>query len=120
MDSFGYSGAMTVGLHVYEQSNRQSGRTARLIEQIKDGDVIVVTTAQYAALLKTRLHEAGKKKVSVVVDGPPDLERLHSRLSGKYGGKVLLDHTWMLEYFEKSLERAEKDLQDFYIFWNKV
>lgn len=109
MDEYGFGAAARIGLRMFEQSSRRSGRTMRLIERVEDGDRIVTTTEREARRLLALLREVGKTKVSVVCCDPANGNI--ARLLDFRGNRTFFDHLWQHAHYESRLNEADEALE---------
>lgn len=108
MDEYGFGAAAQAGLRMFEQCARQSGRTMRMIERVKDGDQIVVLLEREAKRLRSLLPEAKKPGVVVIVINE------HMDVEGRVrrpAGRTFFDHEWQRMFFERAIQRAARELE---------
>jgi len=115
MDEYGYGAAIKTGLQFFETASRQSGRTTRLLERVKDGDRIIVSNPAMGQLIQGKLAQLGKRLVQVLVvpiDGtyPP---RVSPRMFGVHSGRTYFEHTWTLEFYKNLLKQTDSDWESF-------
>ena len=90
---FGIKAAALAGLHVYEAASRGTGRTETTLRALKDGDVLLVGTADEARRVERECRLRGPK-VRVVTVGDMRRGSLHA-----VRGRLVVDHTaysWMV------------------------
>ncbi len=99
-DHYGIGNSLLGMFDVYRRMSRRSGRTTRMLEQVKEDCLIIVLTDQDRILLQRQMKALGKEATVVAVDvvGPhPGL------LRGRQYSQVLLDHAWVEEYFRRDI-----------------
>ncbi len=109
MDHFGIGQALRGAARIYFQASRQTGRTASLVESLRDGDRVVFMDAREAEHVKNMCLEHGVKIETMVVD-PRDPQRIFER--GTPQGRSLFDHSWVEQYYMNALERCEQDIDN--------
>lgn len=107
---------LRVALSTYEMGVRQTGRTTKLIETLKEQDIFVVHTASMRRHVQGKLIEMRKGGI-FVIDIPVDKDveqRLIELMSNRHGyrGKIVFDHHWVIKFYEEMLYRAERLLED--------
>ena len=107
MDHFGIGAALLGAAQIYFRSARGTGRTTSLIESVKDGDRIVVSTSREVRRIEGLLAERGLK-VAVLVVNPDNPGRLFE--VGTSEGRTIFDHSWVEQYYQQALERASSGL----------
>lgn len=101
MDNFGIGAAITASAEIYLRSARQSGRTTRLIENLKDGDRVVFKTHKEASFFSRRIKELGLK-VDCVAVPTNNLSKLYER--PRSSRRTLFDHGWLEKYYMESIQ----------------
>ena len=109
MDEYGFSAAARMALQLFETNSRQTGRTARMIERVRDGDLIVTSMGKEALRLERLLKEAKKTGVKIIVCNSDDYPIERAR--GAIPSRVFFDHSWVLAYFQRELEHADARLE---------
>lgn len=113
-DPFGIGLAIEHGLRMLLHGQRHSGRTEVMLEQIKEGDLIVVTMWPIRQHLLRRLRELNFKDVEVVIIDPRSLGGILERTAFN-GGKrrVVLDHSVYEAYYSYAMDYAIRDMERF-------
>ena len=101
--------ALGMALRMYELGARRSGRTSRMIEQIRDGETVVCLNQQGARQVQRLLAERGLRSVRIT-SCAPDLGEFMSTTAG-FTGRVHLDHLWVHEWYSAAIIRATKELE---------
>lgn len=100
VDEYGFGSAAFAGVRLFEETQRGTGRTSRLIERVKDGDAIVVISREQADLHRRLLRDARKKGVSVLVwDNGTAMSA-----KGRVAGRFILDHVLQAHLIEKAIK----------------
>jgi hypothetical protein len=110
MDEYGIAAAARVGVLMYEQACRNSGRTSRMIERVTDEDQIIVPSGDVSRHVRYMLKEAGKK-TQVFVVRPGDVPMRTVGTAPK--GRTFFDHTWIEQHVLHALTCSERDLEAF-------
>jgi len=106
-DSYGVGNALKAFHHSMVMASRRTGRTSRMLEQVKSGDRIVFASEAMARHVRPLLKEMGKE-VELVVCNPRDPASLFYRATAK--GYTHFDHDWVDEYYRLALEDAGERL----------
>lgn len=107
MDMYGISNAITGGLHIYFQTSRGSGRTASLVESVKDGDCICFMDHKEASRVERLCQERGINITYMVVD-PRNISDAFKR--GPSKGRFIFDHSWVEVYYLHHNENLRREL----------
>jgi hypothetical protein len=110
MDHFGIGAAARGMFEAYVATSRQSGRTASLLDSLKDGDRVVCPTLNETTHLRRGLAERGLK-VDVLVVAPHDAHRLFELGTSK--GRTLFEHTWVEQFYRDALARSAVAIDGF-------
>lgn len=106
-DEYGLFAAVKAGFHTFSMMARRTGRTTRMIERIKDGDVLICSTSDERRDLEWRLRQAGKDKVKIVVQDPT---KRFDNPALWTNGEVHFDHWWVEQRIADALKVTEADL----------
>lgn len=101
--------AMGMALRMYEQGARRSGRTTRMIDQVRDGETVVCLNASHARHVQTALRERGLAKVRVFTCAP-DMGEFVSTTAG-VRGRIHLEHCWVHEWYSAAIIRATREIE---------
>lgn len=104
-DSYGVGNALKAFHHSMFMASRRTGRTSRMLEQVKSGDRIVFASEGAAGHVRPLLKEMGKE-VECVICTPKDPYSLSVRPPAK--GFTHFDHDWVDEYYRFALEQASE------------
>ena len=117
---YGHKAAAVAAMHVFDVSSRGTGRTTRMIQQLQEGDMVVLSTAHEAESLRRDLKRAGRDGVKVAVMDPagPFSDQLPF-LNGR-PLRIIFDHVWVYKYLLSSLEMAETRLFEFQKYCSAV
>ena len=112
MDEYGFIAAARVGLRVFDESQRNTGRSTRLIERTQPGDMIIVSTQQEQRWYERKVKEAKKADVTVLCVDP------HSYLPERMNGRRALsncyfDHVWTSKFVAVRLAEAARELETY-------
>lgn len=106
-DAYGVGNALKAFHHSITLASRATGRTTRMLEQLKDGDRVVLTSENMAQHIRPLLKEMGKD-VELVVCPPSNPGKLFERPPSK--AYTHFDHDWVDEFYRLALARAGDDL----------
>ncbi len=109
MDMFGIGTAMRGMVTVYMQMARRTGRTASMIESVKDGDRLVFIDPKESMRAHRLCVERGVN-VECIVIPIHDPGRIFQR--GTSHGRTLFDHRWVAEFYREAIERCARDIDD--------
>lgn len=110
MDMYGIGSAMKSMIQMYTISARGSGRTTEMINSLKDGDRVYFTESREAERVGRMCRER-KLEITCVVIPVSNPGRIFEYPTSK--GRSVFDHRWVEEYYSRSVERAEKDIEYF-------
>ncbi|WP_342361377.1 hypothetical protein [Terrarubrum flagellatum] len=117
-DEYGFAAATKTGLRLYGMSSRRTGRTSRMIERVRKGDVIICADSREKERVQRLLREAKKAEIDVVVVNP---QRTPLRDVGtRPNGRVFFDHGWIERYFEIEIDRAANQLGEWHVAISKT
>jgi hypothetical protein len=102
---FGIKAAALTGLQVYETASRRTGRTETTLRALKDGDIVLVGSANEVRRIDRILRERKIKVRIVSVDG---MRRDH--LSGMRG-RLFVDHTAYSAMMADAINSVDAELQ---------
>lgn len=109
LDIYGIGPAVTSAVEIYFSASRRTGRTALLIEQIKNGDLVLFATPTEAARIQRECHSRGIKASCVVLSGRDPHEAFYEAMR-RAPQRVLLDHGWVEEWYRQALRSARDEL----------
>jgi hypothetical protein len=111
MDQYNIGPTLQASLSMYTEHARQTGRTTRLIDSLKEGDRVVCLNARESERIRRLIQERGLKGVEMVTNHPDEAGELLGRLPTPQG-LTLFEHTWVEEYFRRELEKASSRLRE--------
>lgn len=92
----------------YFISARNTGRTYRMIESAKDGDLVIFTNDREKERVRKIFLQQGKNIKCVVVDPKRPCEVYQITRGNRCN--VLFDHTWVEQFYLSAIERAARDI----------
>lgn len=105
MIDYGVKASAMIGLQIYNQASRGSGRTISMLERMKDGDVAIVHTPAAAKWLLHRAHEM-KKKVKIHV--ADNIRTVHTVTQGnRPSDEIFIDHWVFHLLYQEGLNEVE-------------
>ncbi len=102
-----YGMALRVALEAVEIGARRSGRTTRMLDQVRDGDVVVCATAREVDRLTRLLAERRIKARVTMAAGHYDVPRPRAP------GRIHFDHDWLRLRYLDAIEGVRIDLEQF-------
>jgi hypothetical protein len=108
-DMFGIGPAVSAALSLVFGAQRQTGRTTRLIESVKDGDRIITGSQNEARQMGRLLKQRGVNVSVEVIDpyNPHGLYELHTAQ-----GRTIFDHTWVEMFYQKAISNAADQMTE--------
>lgn len=106
MESIGFS----IAAFISEMSdlNRGTGRTTKMIEDAKDGDVIIFSNSREANHVHFECAMKGIK-VRCIVFPVSESKNLFSLRNGlESHTRLYFDHSWLEEFYERAINGARK------------
>jgi hypothetical protein len=113
MDIYGIGTAMKALVNVYMISGRGSGRTAALIERLKDGDRVGFMNQREAERVKRLCLEQGKK-IEIIVFKSNPLRSFGNISHGKPGTRLLFNHDVIETLYQDSINDTQAMIEHFY------
>lgn len=107
-DTHRLSEAIHMAMRMHELGARQSGRTSRMVERVRDGEMVVCLNAASARRMTELLRQQGKHRVRVVTSAPQQNEFVST--TAGYSGRLHLDHSFVWEWFSRALIDARNEL----------
>lgn len=111
-DDYGIGSTAVVALRLYDMQSRRSGRTTRMLERVKSGDTIVVSSPEQIRAIERVMREAEIENVRIIAINPRDsLDAIEHRLrnvTAGRSGRVLLDHTVVLNFYMDAIGNVEQ------------
>ncbi|WP_378952241.1 hypothetical protein [Mesorhizobium sp. ANAO-SY3R2] len=100
---------LAAGLEIYILSSRRTGKTTRMIANLKDGDQVVTLHQKEADRLR-RIFKERKLDVRVITIAEPQPHEVLTRVSTASGrGRTHFDHSWVEAFFSRAIDNAAKD-----------
>lgn len=100
--------ALTAALMTFEQGSRQSGRTERMIAQLKPGHRVICSSDREANRLRRILHQRGISEVTIVAADPTKAPLPHHTGLASRRMPTTVDHSWVLERFRTAIEDEQR------------
>lgn len=114
MDYFGMGAAFRGACRAVILAMRATGRTTRLVADLRDNDMVVVLNAEHGRHLERKARDAGKSCKWVAADpliGDVVNGRSAERIRSWDGtGRLIFDHAWLEAYYDQVLVDAGSDL----------
>lgn len=115
MDDYGIGSAAAAALHVYEGASRGSGRTTRMVRDLRGHQVVVCPNYDEKQRVERLIREMRPAIAHVVVvslDGRKTArEQLHGFLNRHPGKDLVLDHTVVLRLYEEAIAQVREDFE---------
>lgn len=111
LDEYGLTASALVGLSMFSNASRRSGRTTRMIERVTKEDIIIVPNRHTAEHIKQLLHAARKSDVPVRIVDVADVPMQH--VGTRPNGRAFFDHTWMEDFLTRAIKQAAGDIETF-------
>ena len=108
-DMFGIGPAVSAALSLVFGAQRQTGRTTRLIESVKDGDRIIAASGHAARHMAALLKQRGVN-VSIEVIDPLNQYKLYKL--GTAQGRTIFDHTWVEIFYQQAISNAADQMTE--------
>jgi len=114
VDYFGIGAAMRGACRAVVLAMRATGRTTRLVDDLRENDIVIVLNADHGRHLERKALDAGKRCRWVVAD-PLIGEVAHGHAAEKIrawdgAGRLIFDHAWVEAYYDQVLVDAGTDL----------
>ena len=108
---------MQVAINAFVNGSRRSGKTTRLLQSLKNDDVVIfptITSARYAMNLYQEMYGGKGYRVRFIAINP-NLQPLADNIpqlqdSVAQGGTIHFDHTWYESFYYRSVELATAEL----------
>lgn len=109
MDGPDMAAVLAAGLEIYIRMSRRSGKTTRMIANLKDGDQVVTLHQREADRLRHLLKD---RKLDVRVFAIPEPKphavlKVACTAGGR--GRTHFDHAWVEAFFSRAIENAASD-----------
>ena len=101
--------ALGMALRMYELGARRSGRTTRMVEQVREGETVVCLNEQHARNVRQALQEKGLRDIRVTTCAP-NMGNFISTTAGN-SGRIHLDHCWVHEWYSAAIIAATRELE---------
>jgi len=111
MDVFGIGAAVRGAAEIYFRSARNTGRTTHMIDNARDGDVVVFSCAREARRVERQCLDRGVKIRPAVVP-PGGLPALYDRLRGVRGPRVYFDHSVIEGCYMEAIQDVDRTLTE--------
>ena len=111
MDIYGIGGALRGMFGVMSNGARRSGRTSRMLDLVRSGDVILCLSLNEADSLRKDLKKREIADVRVITK-----DQFYNRAGEGYAsrdiGRVHFTHEFVEDHYHCVLHRADEDLRD--------
>lgn len=105
MDNYG--AVLQTALDRHEGIFRATGRTTRMLNELRDGDRVVVGNMQLARVLRKEIQSRGLSVDCVVIP----VEKAQDVMSlTLIEGRTHFEHSWLFEYYRNALAEANQGL----------
>lgn len=112
MDHFGIGAGITAVVRTFFQAARATGRTTSLVESLKTGDRVVFLTEREGRRVQAMCKDRGVR-IQIVVNDARNLDPLRGYGSPGDDGRFVFDHSWVEEFYNHTIERAQHRLDQF-------
>lgn len=109
-DQFGISVAMEAAAQIVIQTSRQTGRTLRMVDGLRDGDHVIFADGRERLRVERLCIERGITIRTFVRD--PNCEFSFEPI-GASVGRTCFDHSWIEQYFLHEIKTAGARLDRF-------
>jgi hypothetical protein len=104
MDRYGIGKALQQASENVFIGMRRTGRTTRMIQDYRPGDVAVFLSRRAAENFTKMAAKAGKTEIQTIVCSPTQSGLNEAARPRKQ--RLILDHEWVEEFYKKHLEEA--------------
>lgn len=112
MDHFGFGHAVIACHRIATQSARRTGRTASIVDSLKEGDRVVFTNINEANRVQRLCRERGFE-IDRIVCEPSHLDRLFQHgPRPRENTRTIFDHTWIEQFYLNAITNAAADIDD--------
>lgn len=118
-DIYGIGNALRSMVSIYQQTSRRSGRTSTLLSTVKDGDCVVFSTRKEAVRVRDLARERGIIIQTRVCKPTDPGQWVYEVGRDEIGGRIMFDHSWVEEYYQRSIDDAEERLRAFEAYINR-
>lgn len=111
MDAFGIGNAIRGAAEVVMMTARQTGRSTALLESLRPGDRVVVSSMEQARWMRHKVRELHPEKhedISFVVAKPGHFREVYE--CGTSQGRTVFDHDWLEQHYRNVLEHTAEDI----------
>lgn len=108
MDTYNIANSMRVGLEMLMQGARQSGRTTRMLDGLKDGDRIITSDTRNVRILQNQARQRGLN-VEVIFWSVKEMHCNIYRLK-KSAGRTVFDHVFIENFWKTRIADIEREL----------
>lgn len=102
--------ALKTALEMFEMGSRQSGRTERMLAQLKPGHRIICADPREAERLRRQVRERGIKDV-VITSADPKLPLLAGPFARDRCRPTTADHDWIYKRFMAAIRDVEASIE---------
>lgn len=119
MNDYGFNAALCMALELYDLSNRDSGRTTRMLEVVTDFDLIICETQQNKNYLERAIKNINKKTTIVIHNPNESLRSIENMILSKKLNKVFFDHEYIRKFTEIRIKSIKTELDHFTKIWSR-
>lgn len=111
MDIYGIGGALRGMFGVLSSGARSTGRTSRMLDLVRSGDVILCLCISEAETMRKALRKRAIDNVRVI-DKNAFYEGAGRAAAGRDVGRVHFTHEFVEDHYQVALHRADESLRD--------
>ncbi|CAL9975523.1 hypothetical protein VPHD273_0082 [Vibrio phage D273] len=108
MNLYGIVTAIQAYYRVFQETARQTGRTREMLDDLSNGDCVIVPSANHINYIQSMARKKGLNiRVEVVSPSMLDISNLRA-----IKGQVVFDHAFVEQYFDNELLSSEYRLKE--------
>ncbi len=108
MNLYGIATAIQAYYRVFQETARQTGRTREMLDDLSNGDCVIVPSANHINYIQSMARKKGLN-IRVEVVNPSMLDISNLRV---LKGQIVFDHTFVEQYFDNELLSSERRLKE--------
>lgn len=113
MDIYGIRNGISAMIEIFFRNSRKSGRTKTLISLLNEGDCVCFAYKDEADRVKYICErEKGIHIIAIVCDPKKAYSLVDKVRNIHISGKVLLDHTWVEQFFLGEIDETFRNFQN--------
>ena len=93
---------------IFFETTRRTGRTTRMVDNLKTGDRVIFASSQEAHRVKKICWKKGIEIKTRVID-PREHDSWHIEQLLR-NGRYVLDHSWVEMYYINAIDKAQRDI----------